>query len=462
MEVERQAKALDIERKRREREAAAEVREMGEEEAPDLHLNLGAGLPFPAGEGEDDEEEAGSLDLARAERTVKEIHFILDNFSLRRQPGRSRKEYIALLKKQLKVLYDYNDFMLDAILSLFAVEEALEFVAACEAERPLTLRCNTLKTRRRQLAQALISRGVNLDPIGKWSKVGLVVYKGTTVPVGATPEYMAGHYMLQGASSFLPVMALAPQPGEKIVDMAAAPGGKTTYAAAVMRNTGFIYANEINGKRLKSVTANVMRLGVTNTVVCNYDGRDLPKALGENSMDRVLLDAPCSGTGVISKDKSVKSNKSAEEIWKCAHLQKQLLLAAIDLVDAKSKSGGFIVYSTCSIMVEENENVINYALRRRDVKVVPTGLPFGKAGFTRYREFRFHPSLSKSMRYYPHTYNLDGFFVCKLQKLSNAKKKVEEGDEEAAEPSGPASGGWGGGGTAGRRYTGRRRGGRRC
>ncbi|KAH1032445.1 hypothetical protein J1N35_044619 [Gossypium stocksii] len=169
-----------------------------------------------------------------------------------------------------------------------------------------------MQTRRRDLADVLSKRGVQLDQLSKWSKVGLVVYN-SHVPIGATPEYLAGFYYIQGASSFLPVMALAPQEKERVVDMAAAPGGKTTYIAALMKNSGIIYANEIWEARLKSLTANLHHMGVTNTIVCNYDGREV---LGQNSVDRVLLDAPCSGSGVITKDPSVKTSKSLDDIQK--------------------------------------------------------------------------------------------------------------------------------------------------
>lgn len=114
--------------------------------------------------------------------------------------------------------------------------------------------------------------------------------------------------MLQAASSFLPVIALSPSPNERILDMASAPGGKTTYISALMQNTGVVFANDSNKARVKSLTANIHRLGCKNVVVCSYDGREFPKVIG--GFDRVLLDAPCSGTGVISKDSSVKFNKA--------------------------------------------------------------------------------------------------------------------------------------------------------
>ena len=214
-----------------------------------------------------------------------------------------------------------------------------------------------------------------------------------------------------------------------------------------MRNTGLLMANDANKERCKAVVGNLHRLGVHNSIISNYDGRKFPKVM--KGFDRVLCDAPCSGTGVVSKDSSVKTSKTEEDIQRCARLQKELILAAIDCLDAKSSSGGYLVYSTCSVLVEENECVVQYALSRRHVKVVPTGLDFGVNGFTKYRERRFHQSLCHTRRYYPHTHNMDGFYVAKLKKLSNQilkpkteEEKGEEGEgEEEGEEEGDGEGG---------------------
>lgn len=317
--------------------------------------------------------------------------------------------------------HDYNKFMMSMLMKLFPNEELKKYLEASDIDRPVTLRTNTLKTRRKELAQELINLGVNVDPV-EWSKVGLIVYD-SPVPIGATATYLAGHYMLQGAGSFLPVMALSPQPNERILDLSAAPGGKTTHIAQLMKNTGVIFANDISKDRCRAVSANCHRLGVINTVICNKDGRTFPSVM--KGFDRVLLDAPCTGTGVACKDPSIKAEKDFKDVDRMSHMQKELLLAAIDCCSAKSNKGGIIVYSTCSILVEENEAVIAYAMRKRKVKLVDTGLEFGRSGFKNYCGLQFHPSMTLTKRFYPHTHNTDGFFVAKLKKISDVSPLEE-------------------------------------
>ncbi|KAI9653874.1 MAG: rRNA (cytosine-C5-)-methyltransferase nop2 [Bathelium mastoideum] len=340
---------------------------------------------------------------------------ILGDFSNLCESGRSRAEYTRQLLRDICAYYGYSEFLAEKLFNLFTPSEAFAFFEANETPRPVVIRTNTLRTHRRDLAQALINRGVTLEPVGKWTKIGLQVFE-SQVPLGATPEYLAGHYILQAASSFLPVIALAPQEHERVLDMASAPGGKVTHIAALMRNTGSIFANDSNKDRAKALIGNIHRLGAKNTIVCNYDAREFPKVMG--GFDRVLLDAPCSGTGVIAKDASVKTNKTPQDFLRLPHLQKQLLLCAIDSVDHSSKTGGYVVYSTCSVTVEENEQVVQYALNKRpNVKLVETGISFGKEGFINYMTKKFHPSMKETRRYYPHAYNVDGFFVAKFKKL---------------------------------------------
>eukprot|EP01086_Lenisia_limosa_P000342 TRINITY_DN10617_c0_g1_i2.p1 TRINITY_DN10617_c0_g1~~TRINITY_DN10617_c0_g1_i2.p1 ORF type:complete len:558 (-),score=192.35 TRINITY_DN10617_c0_g1_i2:33-1706(-) len=417
--MEREAREEEERRALEADDAEKELQEMAADHAK-FHL--------PTDE-EIEKEEMNPLSRELLKNRIDEILRVLASFKEEREEGKSRTEYVARLHLDCCEYYSYSEWLMEKLFQIFPLAETVEFLESCEVPRPMTIRTNTLKTRRRDLAQSLIQKGVNLDPLDKWSKVGLVIYD-SNVPVGATTEYLSGQYMIQSASSFLPVMALDPKDNERVLDMSAAPGGKTTYIGQMMKNTGCLFANDPNKARLNSVVANCHRMGLRNVIVTNYDGRQFPKVIG--GFDRVLLDAPCAGLGVIQRDPSVKLNKTQEDVDKCAELQKQLILAAIDSVDANSPTGGVIVYSTCSITVEENEAVVNYALRKRNVKCVESGLSFGVPGFTRFRGKIFNSTVANSRRYYPHTHNMDGFFLAKLVKTSNdipGKFKPKRADE---------------------------------
>eukprot|EP00934_Nitzschia_sp_Nitz4_P007537 Nitzschia sp. Nitz4//scaffold178_size73299//16664//18722//NITZ4_005696-RA/size73299-snap-gene-0.131-mRNA-1//1//CDS//3329539113//7527//frame0 len=418
MEVEREARLLDAHKQLEEEEAEDELRETVAKHTAIYHLPT-------------QEELDGDVDRvvppSELRSHIDSIIEVLADFKERREPNRARTEYIERLGGFIAELFGYLPELVEYFLTMFSPAEALEFIEFSDKQRPLVIRTNTLKTRRKDLALALMKRGVTLDPLAAWSKVGLKITE-SPVPIGATPEYLSGHYMLQSAASMCPVLALSPEPKERVLDMSAAPGGKTSYLSQLMRNTGIIFANDLRPDRQKATVANMHRLGVKNVVTCTHDGRKMPKLFRHYRFDRVLLDAPCSGLGVISRDPSCKVQRTMLDVQKTAHLQKELLLAAIDMLNPKSKTGGVMVYSTCSVSVAENEEVVNYALSKRDIRIIETGLDFGRPGFTRYQQKRFHPSLAKTRRFYPHVHNMDGFYVCKIQKLSD---KILTEDENA-------------------------------
>lgn len=368
LEVEHQSRIIDEEMKLEQEEAESELRRTIAQQTSVYHLPT---------EEELEEDKNRVVPPSELRERIDDILEVLADFKTRREPGRSRSDYIQRLGQDMAELFGYLQELVDYFMSMFGPSECLEFLEASDKARPLVVRVNTLKARRKDLAAALMKRGVRLDPLASWSKVGLKIYE-STVPIGATPEYLAGHYMLQSAASMCPVMALGPQPGDRVMDMSAAPGGKTSYISQLMRNKGVVIANDLKPERQKATVANLHRLGVRNVVTCCYDGRKIGAQM-RNSFDRILLDAPCSGLGVISRDPSVKVQRTIPDVKRCAHLQKELLLAAIDALNHKSKKGGgYMVYSTCSVAVAENEEVVNYLLSKRDVKLVNTGLDFGK------------------------------------------------------------------------------------
>lgn len=315
------------------------------------------------------------------------------------------------LAEELAEKYGYLPYMIKRYLLLFGKEETIKFLEANEKRLIPSLRCNSLRISEEDFVNLFTRKGFVLEKISGISH-GYKVFK-TPFPLGATNEYLLGFYFLQSEASMMPVQVLAPKPGEIILDLAAAPGAKTTQIAQLMKNKGVIIAIDINRRRIKSLRSNLSRCGVYNTLIIRMDGRQISD-LGLQA-DKVLLDAPCTGEGLIPRDPTRKTSRELKDILYVAELQKSLIDAAL----ACLKPGGSLVYSTCAIAPEENEFVIDHALKNENIHVKKMDFNRGSPAFTDviFGE-TLHPSIKEARRLYPHKDGTEGFFICKLQKDS--------------------------------------------
>jgi 16S rRNA (cytosine1407-C5)-methyltransferase len=221
--------------------------------------------------------------------------------------------------------------------------------------------------------------------------------------------YAQGALYLQSISSMVPALALAPRAGERVLDIAAAPGSKTTQMAALMGNAGHITANELDVVRAERLSYNVRMQGCGNVEVRVGRGEKLGEAEPE-SYDRVLLDVPCSGEGrFIVYEPASSRGWSAKRIVECVRLQKKLLASGTRAL----KPGGVLVYSTCTLNLEENEKAIQWALENLPLAVekIPLAIPGAYAGMARGRD----PGVAKAIRIFPDA-EKEGFFVCRMRK----------------------------------------------
>ncbi len=225
---------------------------------------------------------------------------------------------------------------------------------------------------------------------------------------GKSLLHWRGEYYVQEESAAIPVEVLNPSPGEKILDMCAAPGGKATQIASKIKNIGTVVANDSSKKRLQSLQVNTYRTGAACIATTNYDGRNLPE---DEKYGRILVDAPCSGEG----DKARREFEPApkDEIESLSELQKQLMKKASKLL----KDGGVLVYSTCTIAPEENEEVVDQILDETDLSLeeIALDLPYQR-GITEFREKRYREDLRKTVRVYPHHLNSGVIYVARFRK----------------------------------------------
>jgi NOL1/NOP2/sun family putative RNA methylase len=216
---------------------------------------------------------------------------------------------------------------------------------------------------------------------------------------------------VQEAASMIPPLVLQPQPNDIVLDMCASPGSKTTQMAAMMENTGLLIANDYKGMRLQSLGINLQRSGLTNTVLTLLDGTKFR----DFQFDKILVDAPCSGTGTIRKSLKTITMWNAGMITKLAKQQKKLLENAFKNL----KEGGELVYSTCSVEPEEDEGVVDFLIKKYDnAEIVPVKLPGLKTSppIMSFNGVEYHESLKHSLRIWPQDNDTEGFFVCKVRK----------------------------------------------
>jgi 16S rRNA (cytosine967-C5)-methyltransferase len=302
----------------------------------------------------------------------------------------------------LTLKYSHPDWLVKRWLGRFGAQETEELLAANNRPAPVSVRVNTLKTDRDKLLESLCGAGLEAETGDVVSEH--VIVKGGGRLTGLD-VYRQGHFQMQGESAMLTSHILSPQPGMRVLDGCSAPGGKTTHLAALMDNRGEIIALDIHPHRLELVEANCRRLGIgiVKTMCLDAQEADGDK-LG--SFDRILLDVPCSGFGVIRRKPDLKWRRKEEDIRELANVQQKMITACSALL----KPGGALVYSTCTNEPEETWDVVNALLDGNGSMASDDIRPFLP------QDWRVDAK-DRGIQLYPHVHGVDGFFISRLKKI---------------------------------------------
>jgi NOL1/NOP2/sun family putative RNA methylase len=273
---------------------------------------------------------------------------------------------------------------------------------------PTHLRVNGLKVEPEPLVRLLKEQGIHLERATKKDDT-LYLAPGLNFP-GNMLEYFSGYIHPQALTSCLASIALSPRVGSYVLDMCAAPGGKTSHLAQLMGNTGMIVANELYSSRYAGLGHTLDRLGVLNAVVTGYQAQEFPS---KHRFDFIMADVPCSGEGRFRKlGKSVVYRETKAKA-KLPDLQKKIILRGFDLL----KADGVMLYATCAYNPEENESVVDFLLTNRDAKLLPIDVEFDyEPGIPEWRHEKYDNQLKRAARFYPHRLDSVGFFMARISK----------------------------------------------
>ena len=313
----------------------------------------------------------------------KFINGILRSYSRRKNEIRWPDKKTDLTE-YLSVRYSCERWIVDLWLSQFGAEQTEAMLSASLTTPRLCIRTNRLKTTPEQLKERLEGDGFRLESMSSVEEGFFAEGSGLI----GTEAYREGWFTIQDESSMLAVCAMDPQPGETVVDVCAAPGGKTLFMAERMKNQGTIHAGDLYLARLELLEAQAKRLGVTIVDINAWDSTQ-PRQDFKDQADRVLVDAPCSGLGVIRRKPEIKYREEDMERKKLPQIQRMILEAASSYV----KVGGTLVYSTCTVNLEENSFVTEAFLKKHPE-------------FERIEEQQMYPGAQEG----------DGFYICKMKR----------------------------------------------
>jgi NOL1/NOP2/sun family putative RNA methylase len=308
--------------------------------------------------------------------------------------------------------YGYLPYMIERYIQFLGVDETTELLKANEKPLIPSIRTNTLKITESDLESRLTKKGFKLEKI-KWIPYAFKVNR-ESFNLGSSHEFLQGYYYLQNIASMLPAVILNPKPNDVVIDMCAAPGSKATHLAQLMTNKGTLILIDRNKKRIPALEMNIRRMGITNSIIFNMDAMYLSNL--NIKATKILLDAPCTGEGLIRQDPNRKRSRKMKDIEKMALIQTNLLKAGLNALEPD----GELLYSTCSIAPEENELVIHEVLEEdNNFRISKISNTFGVSGLTKVYGKNLRGDLKNSQRLYPHIHNTIGFYLCLLKRKDN-------------------------------------------
>ncbi len=325
---------------------------------------------------------------------------------LLREVSRNREKYLEIKTKdkieEISIRYSHPEFLVKRWADEYGLEFTEDLCRANNEKAKINIRVNTLKTNKDDLKNMLRASGLDIED-GKYSEDCLLVKDSFRIT--DMDEYLKGLFTIQDESSMLVSKIMGPKENTKVLDLCSAPGGKSTHMAEKMNNKGYILSRDFHKHKLKLISDNADRLGIKIIETQYHNALNKDNEL-INQFDYCLLDAPCSGYGIIRRKPEIKLNRSEEDIKSLSQIQYKMIDIAKDYV----RVGGFLIYSTCTIIKEENTMIIDRFLRENNnYKLVNIDNDLSKKEGLE--------SLSKGyVQLFPNIHGTDGFFIAKLVK----------------------------------------------